>query len=186
MAERFEAEVTWLPFDLHPEYPPDGLPREALLRRYGEGMTERMSARFAVDGLVYAPNPDVVPNTRTALRVTELARERGLHGPVHDRLMDAYWAEGQNIGDHDVLRALAVESGLDPAEVDGTIAGDAYLDRVLGSTAQAQSLGITGIPAFLLDRRLLVLGAQPRETFGRAFAQLPGVEPGPAEPAGED
>ena len=171
-AERYDAEVTWLPFDLHPEYPEQGLPRESLLRRYGEGMTERMSERFAVDGLVYAPNPEVVPNSRTALRVTELARDRGLHGPVHDRLMDAYWTEGQNIGDPDVLRALAVEGGLDQAEVDETIAGDAYLDRVLGSTAHAQSLGVTGIPAFLLDRRLLVLGAQPREVFERAFAEL--------------
>jgi predicted DsbA family dithiol-disulfide isomerase len=172
MEERFGAEVTWLPFDLHPEYPRDGLPRASLLRRYGEGMTERMSERFAADGLVYAPNPDVVPNTRTALRVTELARDRGLHRPFHDRLMDAYWAEGANIGDPAVLRALAAESGLDAAEVDETIAGDAYLDRVLGSTAQAQSLGITGIPAFLLDRRLLVLGAQPREVFERAFARI--------------
>ena len=43
---------------------------------------------------------------------------------------------------------------------------------MLGSTAQAQSLGITGIPAFLLDRRLLVLGAQPREVFEQALAQL--------------
>ncbi|MFN2433199.1 MAG: DsbA family protein, partial [Gemmatimonadota bacterium] len=52
------------------------------------------------------------------------------------------------------------------------ITGEAYLDRVAASTAQAQALGITGIPAFLLDRRLLVLGAQPREVFEQAFAQL--------------
>ena len=50
-----------------------------------------------------------------ALRVTELARERGLHAAVHDRLMDAYWAEGRNIGDPAELRSLAVEAGLDGA-----------------------------------------------------------------------
>jgi predicted DsbA family dithiol-disulfide isomerase len=143
-------------------------------------MSERMVERFAQDGLVYAPNPDVVPNSRTALRVTELARDRGLHAPLHDRLMDAYWAEGRNIGDPDVLRTLAVEAGLDEPEVAGTIAGDAYLERVLGSTAQAHSLGITGIPAFVLDSRLLVLGAHPREVFERAFAQLDDDGPGHA------
>ena len=49
-----------------------------------------------------------------ALRVTELARDRELHRAVHDRLMDAYWAEARNIGDPEELRVLAVEAGLDP------------------------------------------------------------------------
>jgi predicted DsbA family dithiol-disulfide isomerase len=113
----------------------------------------------------------------SALRVTELARDRGLHEPVHDRLMRAYWEEARNIGDPAELRSLAVEAGLDAADVDETLAGDAYRDRVLSSTAQAQSIGITGIPAYLLDRRLLVLGAQPRETFRRAFDQLRAESP---------
>jgi predicted DsbA family dithiol-disulfide isomerase len=107
-----------------------------------------------------------------ALRVTELARERGRHAAAHDRLMDAYWAEGRNIGDPDELRALAVESGLAAAEVDDVLAGDAYRDRVLALTAQAVSMGITGVPGFLLDRRLLVLGAQPQQVFEGAFEQL--------------
>lgn len=131
-----------------------------------------MKGLFEAAGLVYNPPPEVVPNTMRALRVTELARERGLHQAVHDRLMQAYWEEARNIGDPDELRALAVEAGLDQAEVDGVLAGEAYRDRVLSLTAQAQSIGITGIPAFLLDRRLLVLGAQPREVFEQAFAQL--------------
>jgi predicted DsbA family dithiol-disulfide isomerase len=127
---------------------------------------------FEANGLVYNPHPDVVPNTMKALRVTELARDRELHRPVHDRLMDAYWDEARNIGDPEELRALAVEAGLDPADVDDVLAGDAYGDRVLASTAEAQSIGITGIPAFALDGRLLILGAQPREVFEQAFAQL--------------
>jgi len=114
-----------------------------------------------------------------ALRVTELARERGLHPQVHDRLMDAYWAEERNIGDPEVVRELAVEAGLDGAEVDDVLAGDAYRDRVQMLTAQAVSLGITGVPGFLLDRRLLVLGAQPREVFERAFEQLSAVPQDP-------
>lgn len=115
---------------------------------------------------------ETVPNSRTALRLTELARDRGLHEPFHDRLMDALWSEGADLGDAHVLRSLAVEVGLDAPEVDDAIGSDAYLDRVLASTRQAHSIGINGIPAFLLDGRLLVLGAQPREVFERAFEQL--------------
>jgi predicted DsbA family dithiol-disulfide isomerase len=131
---------------------------------------------FATAGLEYAPPPDVVPNSRDALRITELARDRGLHEPVHDRLMNAYWAEGGNIGDRDVLQMLAVEAGLDAGEVDEVLADDRYGERVQASTAQAAGIGATGVPAWVLDGRLLVLGAQPREVFDQAFARL-GVVP---------
>jgi predicted DsbA family dithiol-disulfide isomerase len=89
---------------------------------------------------------------------------------MHDRLMDAYWAEGRNIGDPDELRALAAEVGIDDPEV--AWEDDSYLQRVLGSSAQAQSIGVSGVPGFLLDRRLLVLGAQPRDVFEQAFERL--------------
>jgi predicted DsbA family dithiol-disulfide isomerase len=174
MRREFDAEVTWLPFDLHPEYPPEGIPLEQLHRRYGigEGQPDPMREHFAAAGLEYN-RPDVVPNTRLALRMSELARDQGLHQRFHDRLMDAYWAEATNIGGPDELRTLAAEIGLDTDEVDRVIADpSAYLELVEGSTRQAHSLGIDGIPAFLLDRRLLVLGAQPVEVFRQAFAQL--------------
>jgi predicted DsbA family dithiol-disulfide isomerase len=166
--------VLWLPFDLHPEYPPEGIPLAQLHRRYGIGVGDRdpLRDRFADAGLEYN-RPEIVPNTRLALRLTELARERGVHRHFHDRLMDAYWAEATNVGDPDELRRLAAEIGLDAGDVERVIADpSAYADVVEGSTQQAVSMGINGIPAFLLDRRLLVLGAQPLEVFRRAFAQL--------------
>jgi predicted DsbA family dithiol-disulfide isomerase len=161
-----------LPFDLHPEYPAEGLPRERLLARYGEAGIERTRAIFELRGLAYNPHPEVVPNTKAALRLGELARERGLHAAFHDRLMDAYWAEARNIGDPDELRALAAEVGLDGAEVDDVLAGDRYADVVDSSTAEAVRIGATGVPAFVLDSRLLVLGAQPEEVFEQAFGRL--------------
>jgi predicted DsbA family dithiol-disulfide isomerase len=170
----FHADVLWLPFDLHPEYPPEGIPLAELHRRYGIGVGERdpLRDRFAAAGLEYN-RPEVVPNTRLALRLSELAREQGLHEPFHDRLMDAYWSEATNIGDPDELRRLAGEVGLDADGVERVVADpDAYLDLVEGSTRQAHSLGINAIPAFLLDRRLIVLGAQPLAVFRQAFAQL--------------
>ena len=165
--------MTWLPFDLHPEYPPEGIPRERLLARYGPRMDEFLRSRFAESGLAYNPPRDVVPNSRAALRLTELARDRGLHETMHDRLMDAFWAEARNIGDPDVLGDLAGEVGLDRDEVEEVLAGERYRDRVQASTQQAQMLGITGIPAWVLDGRLLLLGAQPREAFEQALARLP-------------
>ena len=130
---------------------------------------------FERSGQAFAP-AETIPNTRDALRLTELARDRVLHEPFHDRLMDAFWGEGRDLGDPDVLRELAAEVELDAAEVEDVLASDAYLDRVLASTSEAQSIGINGIPAFLLDGKLLVLGAHPRETFDRAFEQL-GIAP---------
>jgi len=113
-----------------------------------------------------------IPNSRAALRVTELARDAGLHEVLHDRLMDAYWAEGEDLGDGEVLRQHAVAAGLEANDVDDVLGSDRYLDRVTASTQEAVSIGVTGVPAFLLDGRLLVLGAQPEDVFERAFDQL--------------
>ena len=162
--------MTWLPFDLHPEYPPGGLPRADLVARYGDRFHGQLRERFAEAGLEYAPNPDVVPRTLDALRLTELARDLGRHEEVHDRLMDAYWRDGVDLGDHDELRRLL--SDLPAADVERVLASEEYRERVHGLTAQAQAFGVTGIPAFLLDRKLIVPGAQPHEVFERAFAQL--------------
>ena len=175
MRRRYGAEVTWLPFDLHPEYPVEGIPRQQLLDRYGPGMTGHVGGMFERAGLTYNPNPEIVPNSRLALRLTELARDRGLHEQVHDRLMEAYWAEGRDIGEPDTLRELAAEAGL--ADVDGIFDGDAYEERVRASTARAQALGIHAIPAFVLDSKLLILGAQQREVFEQAFEQLERTAP---------
>ena len=172
MQRQLGAQVTWLPFHLHPEYPPEGLPREQLLARYGPGMTEHVRDFFATRGLRYNPNPDVVPNSRRAQQLTELARDLGRHEPVHDRLMDAYWDEAQDIGDPDVLRRLARELELPESDVEEVLGGDRYLDRIESSTLQAASMGANAVPAFVLDRSLLVLGAQPEDVFEHAFARL--------------
>lgn len=162
MRERFGATVEWLPFDLHPEYPPEGVPRNP-------ERAARAAQLFASHGLTYNP-PPVSPRSLDAQRLGEHARSQGLYLPFFERTMDAYWAEARDIGDHEVLRTLAAEVGVDGA--DEILEFDAYADTVRRSTADAHAVGINGIPAFLLDRRLLVLGAHPRETFERAFEQL--------------
>jgi predicted DsbA family dithiol-disulfide isomerase len=166
------ATVTWLPFDLHPEYPEEGIPRAQLLERYGPEMTERMHRFFGARGLDYNPHPDVVPNSMRALQLAELGRDLGRHGDVHERLMTAYWSEARDIGDVDVLRTLAAELALPARDVEEVLTGDRYRERIEDATRQAVSIGANAVPAFLLDRRLLVLGAQPEQVFEQAFAQL--------------
>ena len=168
------ATVEWLPFDLHPEYPPEGIPREELHRRYPEDVHVRTREMVEVSGLVYNPPADVVPNSRKALEVTELARANGLHEEVHTRLMHAYWSEGQNIGDADTLLDLVADAGLDRDEAAEALADRRFAERVDASTAEAQQAGIHAIPAFVLDRRVLLLGAQPHEIFERALEQVEG------------
>jgi predicted DsbA family dithiol-disulfide isomerase len=133
-------------------------------------MQNTMRERFAREGLAYNPHPRVVPNTMKALRLTELARDLGRHDELHERLMAAYWRDAVDLGDERELRRLAHD--LPEEDVDRVLRSDEYLTRVRASTAEAQSIGISGIPAFLLDEKLLVLGAHPRDTFERAFAQL--------------
>jgi len=167
--------VNWLPFDLHPEYPDDGIPRSELDRRYGDDHRDRVRELVEESGWTYAPPSDVVPRSRKALEVTELARDRGLHEAVHSRLMHAYWSEGANLGDEDVLLDLVSEAGLDRDEASESLASGQYGDRVEESTRRANTHGINAIPAFVLDRRLLLLGAYPHETFEEALRRL---EPG--------
>ena len=166
------ATVEWLPFDLHPEYPPEGIPRDELRRRYPEDVHQRTRRMVEATGLTYNPPPDVVPNSRQALELTELAREKGLHDEVHARLMHAYWTEARNIGDRETLLDLVAEAGLDREEAAAALADRRHAGRVDASTAQAHQAGINAIPAFVLDGRLLLLGAQPHDIFQRALDQV--------------
>lgn len=170
LVERFDVTVEYQPFFLHADHPEEGVPQSEFVARYGPGLSDRTAALFASRGLEFNPYRDRVPNTLKALRLTEHAREQGLHAAFHGRVMDAFWIEAQNIGSADVLCELAAATGLEGAEE--VLAGDAYRDRVVRSTYDAHLMGIDAVPAYLLDRRLLVLGAQPREAFELAFAQL--------------
>jgi predicted DsbA family dithiol-disulfide isomerase len=157
---------------LHPEYPPEGIPRAELERRYGAAFAGRQSAMFAQAGLPHADRQEKVPNSRKALMLGELARERGAFDALHRVLFDAYWARGRDIGDEQVLIEEGGAAGLDEATVLAGLSDKRYLDRVQGQTRDAIELGAGGVPAWLIDRRVLVPGAQPHEVFARVLAGL--------------
>jgi predicted DsbA family dithiol-disulfide isomerase len=171
LERQFGAHVLWLPFQLHPEYPPEGIPRAELVARYGEGSQDRLRAWFKAEGLTYAPNPDVVPNTRSALELGEAARAEGLHRVFNDRLMDAYWVDGLDLTRREVLEPLAREVGVTNDGIAGALDDHAYAAAVDALTQQAVQIGATGVPAFLMERRVLVMGAQPREVLADALEQ---------------
>jgi predicted DsbA family dithiol-disulfide isomerase len=171
LERQFGARVTWLPFDLHPEYPPEGIPRADLIARYGEGYDTRTRELFAAEGLTYAPPPEVVPNTRLALELGEAARAEGKHAAYHDRVMDGYWAEGLDLSRPPVLEKLAGEVGVTAEGIARALDERVYGQVVNQSTARAQGAGATGVPAFVIDWRVLVVGAQPRELLAQAVDQ---------------
>jgi predicted DsbA family dithiol-disulfide isomerase len=171
LERQFGAQVTWLPFQLHPEYPPEGISRAELEARYGPASQDRIRTWFAEEDLVYAPPAGVVSNTRLALELGEGAREEGLHRVYHDRVMDAYWAEGRDLSVRPVLEELAREAGMSDDGIARALDDRAWAPAVDRSTARAQSAGVTGVPAFVIDWRVLVVGAQPREVLAQAVAQ---------------
>ena len=126
---------------------------------------------FAAAGLPNAER-DFVPNSHPALNVAELARERGVHSEVHAALMAAYWGEGRDVGDVDVLVELVEPLGLDTDQVRAVVDEGRYEDLIGASTSAVLEMGAGGVPAFVVDDRLLIPGVQPHELFDRVLQKL--------------
>jgi predicted DsbA family dithiol-disulfide isomerase len=141
-------------------------------RRYGGSWAARLSALFQREGLAFDETIGRVPRSFDALRVGELAREHGRHEALHARLMDAFWVRGRDLGDHAVLLEECLAAELVEDEVREVLAGDRYADLVAASTAGALDAGATGVPAFAIDDRILIPGAQPEELFEQVLGRL--------------
>jgi predicted DsbA family dithiol-disulfide isomerase len=172
------AHVEWFPYHLHPEYPPEGLPRTVLTERYGPQFAAAVVAMAEAAGLPYNPHPERVSNTRTALELTEWARAQSpeAHERLHDRLMDAYWLEARDITGWGELRPCVADVGLDPDAAEQAVRSGAFAEAVDAWTGWAQSHGIAAIPAFVFEQRVLVSGAQPNDVLERAAQQATAAE----------
>ncbi len=176
---RDTVEVTWRSFELDPSAPAtlDGPYVDRLAAKYGtsaaeaQAMIDRMVATGAAAGVDLRFDRIRPGNTFDAHRVVHLAAERGMQDAVKQRMLTGYLTEGEAIGTADAVRRLGVDAGLDATEVDDVLAGDRYADAVREDEATARALGISGVPFFVLDRRLGVSGAQPPEVLRSALDQ---------------
>jgi predicted DsbA family dithiol-disulfide isomerase len=168
-----EVEVRWRSFELDPNAPPvrEGDPAARLARKYGisvdqaRAASQRLTTLAAAEGLAYRLEALRPGNSFNAHRLIHLAGERGLQDQVKERLLAAYFCEGQAIGDADVLLSQATAAGLDGAEVKEVLEGDAYADAVRADEAEAVGREITGVPFFLVGGRFAIPGAQEPDTI---------------------
>ena len=169
--------VRWHSFELDPDAPQQyaGTLNEMLAEKYettpqqAAQMNQRVSALAAEVGLDYQLDQARPGNTFNAHRLLHLAAKRGVQPAVTERLMRAYFTEGQSIGDSETLARLASEAGLDANEARATLADDAFADEVRADERRAAMLGIHGVPFVAIDARYGVSGAQPTEVFLKAL-----------------
>jgi predicted DsbA family dithiol-disulfide isomerase len=143
-----------------------------LQARYGPEFAGRLHVMFGEAGLPFTPELEKVPNSRRSLMLGELARDRGLHGVLHPRLFEAYWSRGRDLGDEQVLLEEGLAVGLQEREIELALGDPQYLERVSEQTRAAIELGAGGVPAWVVDERLLVPGAQPHDVFEHALQRL--------------
>jgi predicted DsbA family dithiol-disulfide isomerase len=165
-----ELQIEWLPFQLNPAMPAEGVAR-AEYRRAKFGSPERakeLDARVAREGagegIQFAfDRMERTPNTTRAHRLIDLAQRQEKADRVVDALFRAYFEEARDIGDETVLAAIAADCGI----ADWPQAADA--ERVAGLEEQVREWGISGVPTFVFDRRSGISGAHPPEELASAI-----------------
>ena len=169
--------ITWFPFQLNPAMPEQGMPFEAYLAsRFGDpeklqpGIEELVAAGKA-EGIDFQfDRISVVPNTLNAHRLMNLAEREGVDtSELAERLLSGFFGQGLDISDPDVLAVLGSEVGLNNMEVLKELEDDNARSIVLAQEAQVRQSGVTGVPDFLVNKRLFVVGAQPTESLVNVF-----------------
>ncbi len=177
-----EAEVHWRPFQLDPTIPPEGLDRKTYMRNKFGNDDERLRqihdrlVQSTLDaGIPFAFDKiEVAVNTLDAHRLIRWAGGQGpkVQGAVVKALFKANFEDGANISDHAVLTGIAAAAGMDTAIVSALLPTDADREEVRHEIAQAQRMGVTGVPCFLLENKYAVMGAQPTEELADAIRQV--------------
>jgi predicted DsbA family dithiol-disulfide isomerase len=161
-----QAEIIFRPFFLDPSIPPHGLDRhEYMAAKFGE---ERLKTIH--DPLIKAGKEDGVPyhfdkitrtpNTMDAHRLLRWAKIEGKQPEIAEALFTAYWSEGRDVGDHQVLADIAAAHGMNREKVLRALGTDQDKKEVLAETTQAQQIGVTGVPTYIINRKYGLVGAQ--------------------------
>jgi predicted DsbA family dithiol-disulfide isomerase len=156
---------TWLSYELHPETPPKGILLSERFKGYDlSSFHEQLRERGREVGVVFGDRT-LLSNSQLALRASEFARDQGKYDDFHENMFQAYFTEGRDIGNPDVIAAVAEKSGLDKKQMLMAIADGRYKSRLDEARREGQLLGLTGIPLFIIENKLKIVGAQPIEVF---------------------
>lgn len=180
LVEDIDLDVHWRPFQLDPTLPKEGKDRKLYLSekfggdaRAGE-IYKRVEDAGRMVGIEFEfDSIEVSPNTLDAHRLIRWAGGQGseTQNRVVRRLFELYFLEGANIGDHGVLADAATFAGMDGALVRKLLASDADTEAVQLEIANAQRMGVSGVPCFIIDNRYAVIGAQPAEAIAKTIRQ---------------
>ena len=174
--EGLSFQVHWNPFQLNPDMPREGRDRAAY-RAWKFGSAEKAAAldrriteAAAAAGLAFRTDLMTrTPNTIDAHRVIWLAGQNGVQDAAMEAIFKAYFVEGRDIGDHEVLAACGTEAGLEGEAVGKLLAGE-HADKEMRAADQAaREAGVSGVPSFFLDGYNLFSGAMPAETIANAL-----------------
>ena len=177
-----EASVSWLPFELNPDMPEEGMPRaEYRARKFGAEkgaeLDAQMQQRGAAEGVHFAfDKMERTPNTRRAHMLVAQASDSGLGDDLTEALFRAYFEDGADVGDPAVLINIGEQIGLDPELAGEVIRSEAISDAVATMESRAAEVGVTGVPFFIINEKYAVSGAQPKEAWLEFFEKLEAEE----------
>ncbi|EHQ43352.1 DsbA family oxidoreductase [Myroides odoratus] len=173
-------EVEWKSFQLDPTLPVEGASESTLdylVKRKGmpkeqiEGMMHHLDQSGAAVGIEFRQDIAIPVNTFRAHRLIHLAQSHGKGNEMEEALFFAHFTAGKNVGDLEVLTDLATSIGLNKEEVVALLQSDEQTQEVKNDIEEAQALGISGVPFFVVDRKYGISGAQPIDTFAEALTQ---------------
>jgi predicted DsbA family dithiol-disulfide isomerase len=172
-------EIEYHSFELAPDTPVDyeGTTLDYLAERKGlspehvRSMLENVTKIAAEVGLTYDFDAVHQTNTRKAHELLHYAKTHGKQIEMKERLLKAYFVNGEHVGDLRTLSALAADVGLDAADVLRSLEAGEYAAAVAADIAQAEVHGISGVPFYVIDGRFGISGAQSAETFAAALQQ---------------
>ncbi|MEW6771843.1 MAG: DsbA family protein [Bacillota bacterium] len=159
----------WIGYELHPETPPAGKPLASICPGPdADRVLQSLRAAGAPYGVGFN-RIEIVVNSRLALEASEFARDRGRFAEIHTRLFQAYFQEGQNIGEKPVILRLLRELGLDENEFNAAHEQGLYLPRLQRARELGREYGITAVPTFVINGKERIIGAQAYRVFQRVL-----------------
>lgn len=179
MQGEVEAEIHFRPFELNPQLGAEGEGiAEHLAAKYGLSAAqlaenqERIRRRGAELGFEFAAARERIYNTFDSHRLLHWAGLECRQAALKHALLRAYFTEGRDVSNHDILIGIAADAGLDAGRAREILASDSYAAEVRADEAFFQRSGIRGVPAIIIERKHLISGGQPVEVFERALREI--------------